>query len=83
MNTRQAGQSTVTTLPADLAWNSPGVASVRYKFFFDREVYELEQRRLFRGPVWNYVAIESEIPDPGRLQGKFRGRHSYRGGART
>jgi anthranilate 1,2-dioxygenase large subunit len=73
MNIRQAGQSTVTTSPADLGWNSPGVASVPYKFYFDREIHELEQRRLFRGPVWNYVAIESEIPNPGDFKANFVG----------
>src|SRR5215469_15370877 len=73
MNTDQSGQSTVTTSPAELAWNSPGVASVPYKFFFDREIYELEQRRLFRGPVWSYVAIESEIPNPGDFKANFVG----------
>ena len=40
MNTRQNGQSTETTSPAELAWDSPGVASVPYKFFFDQEIYE-------------------------------------------
>jgi anthranilate 1,2-dioxygenase large subunit len=38
-----------------------------------QEIYELEQRRLFRGPVWNDVALESEIPNPGDFKANFVG----------
>ncbi|QIP37010.1 Rieske 2Fe-2S domain-containing protein [Komagataeibacter rhaeticus] len=31
----------------------------------DPDVFELEQERIFRGPIWNYLALEAEIPDPG------------------
>jgi len=70
----QANGQTNRTLPSgDLGWNTPGVASVPYKFFYDQEVYEVEQRRLFRGPVWNYIVLESEIPNPGDFKANFVG----------
>ena len=47
-----------------LRWQSNGVAAVPYRVFFDPAIYELEQHRLFRGPVWNYVALEAELPNP-------------------
>jgi anthranilate 1,2-dioxygenase large subunit len=31
----------------------------------DAEIYALEQERVFRGPVWNFLALEAEIPAPG------------------
>ncbi len=31
----------------------------------DPDVYELEMERIFRGPVWNYLCLEAEIPSPG------------------
>jgi len=38
---------------------------IPYGVYRDAEVYALEQQRLFRGPVWNYLALEAEIPNPG------------------
>src|SRR5262249_44364207 len=31
----------------------------------DPEIYALEQQRLYRGPVWNFLCLECEIPNPG------------------
>jgi anthranilate 1,2-dioxygenase large subunit len=31
----------------------------------DAEIYTQEQQRIFRGPVWNYLALEAELPKPG------------------
>src|SRR5262249_49999603 len=58
---------------AELAWSSRGVASVPYRVFYDPSVYELEQRRLFQGPVWNYLALEAEVPNPGDYKASFVG----------
>jgi hypothetical protein len=49
----------------DVAWPAEGVARVPYRVFFDPAIYALEQERLFRGPVWNYVALEAEVRNPG------------------
>jgi anthranilate 1,2-dioxygenase large subunit len=38
---------------------------VPYRLYHDAEIYECEQERIFRGPVWNYLALEAEIPNPG------------------
>jgi hypothetical protein len=38
--------------PSAVAWPAEGVARVPYPVFFDPAIYELEQERLFRGPVW-------------------------------
>jgi len=36
-------------------------------------IYEQEQAKLFRGPTWNYVALEAEIPNPGDYKSTFVG----------
>ncbi|MDM0016325.1 anthranilate 1,2-dioxygenase large subunit AndAc [Variovorax saccharolyticus] len=46
---------------------------VPYKVFSSQEVYEREQERIFRGPVWNFVALEAEIPKPGDYKSTFVG----------
>jgi len=38
---------------------------IPYGMYLDPEIYALEQQRIFRGPVWNFLALEAEIPEPG------------------
>ena len=46
---------------------------VPYRVFTDREIYEREQREIFRGATWNFVALEVEIPNPGDFKSTFIG----------
>lgn len=54
-----------------LSW--PNQTRVPYRVFFDRTIYDLEQERIFRGPVWSYVALEAEIPKAGDFRASFGG----------
>jgi anthranilate 1,2-dioxygenase large subunit len=47
--------------------------AVPYRAFIDPELYALEQQRLFRGPVWNFLALEAEIPNSGDYRAAFIG----------
>jgi anthranilate 1,2-dioxygenase large subunit len=38
---------------------------IPYGMYRDAEIYAEEQSRIFRGPVWNFLALEAEIPKPG------------------
>jgi anthranilate 1,2-dioxygenase large subunit len=49
------------------------VTRVPYRVFADPEIYRLEQERIFRGPVWCYVALEAELPNPGDFKSTFIG----------
>ena len=49
----------------DLTWPAADYSRVPYGVFTDPDVYELEQERIFKGPVWIYLALEAEIPNPG------------------
>ena len=44
-----------------------------YKVFSSQEVYDLEQERIYRGPVWNFLALEAEIPANGDYKSTFVG----------
>lgn len=46
---------------------------VPYRIFLDRGIYDREQERIFRGPVWSYVALDAEIPNPGDFRASFVG----------
>jgi anthranilate 1,2-dioxygenase large subunit len=49
----------------ELAWPAEGLTRVPYWVFQSDELYRSEQRRLFRGPSWHYLALEVELPEPG------------------
>jgi anthranilate 1,2-dioxygenase large subunit len=38
---------------------------IPYGMYRDAEIYALEQDRIFRGPVWNYLALDCELPNTG------------------
>ena len=61
--------------PGDImpAWPEGGVSRVPYRLFSDTQVYALEQERLFRGPVWNYLCLELEVAEPGDFRTAFIG----------
>jgi anthranilate 1,2-dioxygenase large subunit/terephthalate 1,2-dioxygenase oxygenase component alpha subunit len=47
------------------AWPEEGVTRVPYFVYEDADLYRTEQEQIFRGPVWNYVGLEVEIPAAG------------------
>jgi salicylate 5-hydroxylase large subunit len=46
-------------------WPDEGVTRIPYWVYSDAEVYEREQRRVFGGPFWSYVALACEVAQPG------------------
>ena len=50
---------------AAYAFPAEDCSRIPYGVYRDPEVYALEQQRIFRGPVWNFLALEAEIPKPG------------------
>jgi len=38
---------------------------VRYDVYHDKDIYEREQHRIFRGPTWLFLGLEAEVPNPG------------------
>ncbi len=56
-----------------VTWPEGGVARVPYGIYSDPDLYALEQRRIFRGPVWNFLCLEIELPDSGDYRTTFVG----------
>ncbi|MEX0732119.1 MAG: aromatic ring-hydroxylating dioxygenase subunit alpha [Aquisalimonadaceae bacterium] len=46
-------------------WTSDKVTHVPYRVYTDEDQYALEKERIFKGPVWNYLCLEAELPEPG------------------
>jgi anthranilate 1,2-dioxygenase large subunit len=55
------------------SWPRADFSRVPYAVFTDPAVYRLEQERLFKGPVWCYLALDGEIPEPGDFKTTFVG----------
>ncbi|MGE0747179.1 MAG: Rieske 2Fe-2S domain-containing protein [Rhodospirillales bacterium] len=56
-----------------ISWPSDGVNRIPYQIYTDPEVYDQEQQKLFRGPTWNFVALEQEVPNPGDYKTTYVG----------
>lgn len=46
---------------------------VPYTVFNSPEIYAREQERIFRGPMWSFLGLEAEIPNPGDFKSTFIG----------
>jgi len=46
-------------------WPALDYSRVPYRLYHDADIYEREQERIFRGPAWNYLLLDAEIPNPG------------------
>ena len=68
-------QQPVTTSQAEKLVYFPRADGSRipYKIYSSPEIYDLEQERIFRGPVWSFVALEAEVPSPGDFKSTFVG----------
>lgn len=54
-------------------WPKDAFYAIPYNLYVDPQAYEQEQEHLFRGPTWNYIALEAEIPNPGDYKSTFVG----------
>jgi phenylpropionate dioxygenase-like ring-hydroxylating dioxygenase large terminal subunit len=46
-----------------LNWPDEGVSRIPYGIYTDPDIYIEEQHSIFRGPVWNFIGLETEIPN--------------------
>ncbi len=65
--------SACVTTEAGFHWPPEGVTRVPYQVFVDPAIYAREQEKIFRGPAWNYVGLEAELPTPGDYKATFVG----------
>jgi phenylpropionate dioxygenase-like ring-hydroxylating dioxygenase large terminal subunit len=46
------------------AWPAEGLTRVPYWVYQDEDLYREEQQKIWRGPTWNYLCLEAELPEP-------------------
>ena len=54
-------------------WPRDVLTRVPYWLYQSPELYSLEQNVIYEGPVWNYLCLEAEIPEPGDYRVIFVG----------
>ena len=57
----------------DKIWPALDYSRVPYCLYHDVDLYEREQQRIFQGPVWNYLGLDAEIPNPGDFRATYVG----------
>lgn len=56
-----------------LEWPREGVSRVPYRIYTDAELYGLEQEKLFRGDIWQFLGFDVEVPNVGDFKTAFIG----------
>ncbi len=47
-----------------VSWPEADLSGIPFAAYCDSKIYEKEQWAFFRGPTWNYLALEAEMPSP-------------------
>jgi phenylpropionate dioxygenase-like ring-hydroxylating dioxygenase large terminal subunit len=56
-----------------MEWPEGALTRVPNWIYQSPEIYAAEQRRIFEGPVWNYLCLEAEVAEPGDYRTTFVG----------
>ena len=65
---------TFNSKASGLTWPKEDFSRVPYEVFTDPQVFERENEKIFQGDVWNYLAHEVELPNPGDFVTNWVGR---------
>ncbi len=55
-------------------WMNGQYTRVPYAIYQEQEILDQEQQAIYEGPVWNYLCLEAEIPEPGNYRTTHAGR---------
>ena len=61
---------------SNISWPAADFSRVPYAVFGDLDIFEREQERVFRGPVWCYLCLDTEVSKPGDFKTVFVGDRS-------
>ena len=56
-----------------MEWPQGELTRIPYWIYQSPEIYALEQKRVYEGPVWNYLCLEAEVAKPGDYRTTFVG----------
>ncbi|HEY0296233.1 MAG TPA: Rieske 2Fe-2S domain-containing protein [Bordetella sp.] len=56
-----------------ITWPTKDMSRIPYGAYHGEQIFEDEREKVFRGPTWNYLGLECEIPDAGDFITTFVG----------
>jgi anthranilate 1,2-dioxygenase large subunit/terephthalate 1,2-dioxygenase oxygenase component alpha subunit len=56
-----------------MKWPEGELTRIPFWVYQAPEIYALEQKRIYEGPVWNYLCLEAEVSKPGDYRTTFMG----------
>jgi anthranilate 1,2-dioxygenase large subunit/terephthalate 1,2-dioxygenase oxygenase component alpha subunit len=56
-----------------MEWPAGELTRIPFSIYQSPDIYATEQRRIYEGPVWNYLCLEAEVPEPGSYRTTFLG----------
>jgi anthranilate 1,2-dioxygenase large subunit len=65
--------ATASSRAIRFTWPDDDLSRAPYRVYTDADLYALEQERIFRGPTWNFLALDCEIPNPGDYKTTYVG----------
>ena len=65
--------TTQTNYKPDFIWPHDDTSQVPFQVYTDEEIYAREQECIFRGPTWNFLCLEAELPNNGDYKTTYVG----------
>jgi anthranilate 1,2-dioxygenase large subunit/terephthalate 1,2-dioxygenase oxygenase component alpha subunit len=63
----------ISNAPRPMEWPDGALTRVPYWIYQSPEIYAAEQKRVYEGPIWNYLCLEAEVAEPGDYRTTFVG----------
>ena len=64
MNVNVPNGNALTNAAQPMEWPDGALTRVPFWIYQSPEIYALEQKRIYEGPVWNYLCLEAEVASP-------------------
>jgi phenylpropionate dioxygenase-like ring-hydroxylating dioxygenase large terminal subunit len=48
-----------------IQWPTDGATRVPFRIYSDTDIFQKEQQAIFKGPVWNFLCLDADIPNIG------------------
>jgi phenylpropionate dioxygenase-like ring-hydroxylating dioxygenase large terminal subunit len=73
MNVNVPNGGALTNAAHPVEWPEGELTRIPFWIYQAPEIYAQEQKRIYEGPVWNYLCLEAEVGKPGDYRTTFMG----------
>ena len=73
MNVNVPNGGALSNAAQPMEWPDGELTRIPFWIYQAPDIYALEQKRVYEGPVWNYLCLEAEVAKPGDYRTTFVG----------